>query len=81
LTCYHLRTQDGREVDLLLEAENYYIVIEIKMTNQANRADARHDLQSILDKPIRQSFILSNDVQVHHLTDNITAMHAAAFLC
>jgi predicted AAA+ superfamily ATPase len=83
LTCHHLRTQDGREIDLLLEAENYYIAIEIKATEHANHADARHlyDLQDILNKPIRQSFILSNDVQVHHLNDNITAMHAAAFLC
>ncbi|MDR3366197.1 MAG: ATP-binding protein [Prevotellaceae bacterium] len=83
LTCYHLRTQDGREVDLLLEAEDYYIVIEIKMTENVNRTDARHlhDLQSILDKPIRQSFILSNDAQMHQYDDNIVAMHAAAFLC
>lgn len=83
LTCYHLRTQDGREVDLLLEAESYYIAIEIKMTEHVNHADARHlhDLQSILNKPVRHSFILSNDVQTCHLNDNITAMHAAAFLC
>jgi predicted AAA+ superfamily ATPase len=83
LTCYHLRTQDGREVDLLLETENDYIVIEIKMTEHINHTDARHlrDLQSVLDKPIRHSFILSNDVQAHHLSNDITAMHAAAFLC
>jgi predicted AAA+ superfamily ATPase len=83
LTCYHLRTQDGREVDLLLEAENYYIVIEVKMTEHVNHTDARHvrDVQNILDKPIRQSFILSNDVHTCHLNDNITAMHAASFLC
>lgn len=83
LTCYHLRTQDGREVDLLLEAEDYFIVIEIKMTEHVNHTDARHlqDLQGILNKPIRQSFILSNDMQARHLTDNIMAMHAAAFLC
>ncbi|MDR0667045.1 MAG: ATP-binding protein [Prevotellaceae bacterium] len=83
LSCYHLRTQDGREVDLLLEAEDYYIIIEIKMTDRVNHTDARHlrDLQHILNKPIRQAFILSNDMQVHRLADNITAMHAAAFLC
>jgi hypothetical protein len=68
---------------LLLEAEDYYIAIEIKMTEHINHTDARHlyDLQSILDKPIRQSFILSNDDQVYHLNDNITAMHATAFVC
>jgi predicted AAA+ superfamily ATPase len=83
LTCYHLRTQDGREIDLLLESENYYIAIEIKMTEHVNHTDARHlhDLQNILDKPVLHSFILSNDVQTYHLNENITAMHAAAFLC
>jgi predicted AAA+ superfamily ATPase len=83
LTCYHLRTQNGREVDLLLEAEDHYIVIEIKTSENVTHADARHlhDLQSILNKPIRQSFILSNDAQLHRYDDNIVALHAAAFLC
>jgi predicted AAA+ superfamily ATPase len=83
LTCYHLRTQDGRELDLLLEAEDYYIAIEIKMTEHVNHTDARHlhDLQNVLNKPIKQSFILSNDAQMHRYDDNITAMHTAAFLC
>jgi predicted AAA+ superfamily ATPase len=82
LTCYHLRTQDGREIDLLLEAEDYYIAIEIKMTEHVNQTDARHlrDLQDVLNKPVKQAFILSNDVQVHCYNENITAMHAAAFL-
>ena len=82
LTCYHLRTQDGREVDLLLEAENYFIAIEIKTTENVNRTDARHlmDLQPFLNKPLKHSFILSNDVRTKLLTENITAIHAAAFL-
>jgi predicted AAA+ superfamily ATPase len=83
LTCYHLRTQDGREIDLLLEAEDHFIVIEIKMTERVNHTDARHlhDLQNILNKPIKQSFILSNDMQMRALDDHVTAMYAAAFLC
>jgi predicted AAA+ superfamily ATPase len=83
LTCYHLRIQDGREIDLLLEAEDYYIAIEIKMTEHVNYTDARHlhGLQNILNKPLKQSFILSNDVQMHRYDDTITAMHAATFLC
>jgi predicted AAA+ superfamily ATPase len=82
LMCYHLRTQDGREVDLLLEAEDYYIAIEIKTTVNVNRTDAKHliDLQSLLNKPLKHSFILSNDVRTHYLTEKITALHAAAFL-
>ena len=82
LTCYHLRTQNGREIDLLLEAEDYFIAIEIKTTENVNHTDARHliDLQHILNKPLKRSFILSNDVRTQYLTDNITAIHAAAFL-
>ena len=82
LVCYHLRTQDGREVDLLLEAEDYFIAIEIKITENANRTDARHllDLQSFLNKPLKHSFILSNDVKTKPIAENITALHAAAFL-
>jgi predicted AAA+ superfamily ATPase len=80
--CYHLRTENGREVDLLLEAENYFIAIEIKMAEHVSHTDARHlqDLQSILNKPLKQSFVLSNDTQMKQLSENITAMHAAAFL-
>ena len=80
--CYHLRTLDGREIDLLLEAEDYFIAIEIKKTDSVNRSDARHliDLQSFLNKPLKHSFVLSNDVRTQSITQNITAMHAAAFL-
>ena len=83
VVCYHLRTQDGREVDLLLEAEDYFIAIEIKVSENINHTDAKHliELQFILNKPLKQSFILSNDMRTQYLTDNITAMHAAAFLC
>jgi len=83
VTCYHLRTQDGREIDLLLETEDYFIAIEIKTTENVNHTDAKHlkDLQSILNKPLKHSFILSNDLRTQYLTDNITAIHAAAFLC
>ena len=42
LKMYHLRTLDGREVDLLLETESGYIAIEVKMSNHVNRPDARH---------------------------------------
>ncbi len=82
LTCYHLRTQDGREVDLLLEAADYFIAIEIKASEHVNRTDTSHlqDLQSILTKPLKHAFVLSNDVEVKHFSENITAMHAAAFL-
>jgi predicted AAA+ superfamily ATPase len=83
LVCYHLWIENGHEVDMILEAEDYFIAIEIKMSEHVDNTDARHlqDLQSILNKPLRHSFVLSNDTQVHYLNDSITAMHAAAFLC
>ena len=82
LNCYHLRTQDGREIDLLLEAADYFIAIEVKMSEHIHYKDTAHlrDLQTILPKPIKHSFILSNDVEVKHFGENITAVHAAAFL-
>ena len=82
ITLYHFRTQDGREVDLLIETADYFIAIEIKMTEKVSKTDARHlnNLQEILNKPLKHSFILSNDVDTQHFGDNITAVHAAAFL-
>jgi predicted AAA+ superfamily ATPase len=82
LTCYHLRTQDGREVDLLLEAADYFIAIEIKKSEHISYKDTAHlrELETILTKPLKHAFVLSNDVEVKYFDGDITAMHAAAFL-
>ena len=82
LRCYHLRTQDGKEIDLLLEAEDHFIAIEVKATENADKNDARSftGLQEILNKPLKHCFVLSNDYQVKNFGENITAMHTAAFL-
>lgn len=82
VTVYHLRTVDGREIDLLLETEKEYIAIEIKMSGKVTGSDARHitGLESILDKPLLQSFLLSNDNTVKYLDDKILALPAAMFL-
>lgn len=79
---YHLRTHDGKEVDLLIETEKGYIPIEIKMTKNVNRSDAKHllNLSEILDKPIIKSFVLSNDNNIKKIGTNIIAMPAAMFL-
>jgi uncharacterized protein len=79
---YHLRTVDGREVDLLLETEKGYYAFEIKKTSQVSSGDLRHlkDLDVLLDKPVLHSFMLSNDNHVHFISDNITAIPAAMFL-
>ncbi|MDR0893932.1 MAG: ATP-binding protein [Prevotellaceae bacterium] len=82
VNCYHLRTQDGREVDLLLETADSFIAIEVKMTANVGRSDIRNltGLQEILNKPLRHAFVLSNDPNVQHFGEGITAVHAAQFL-
>ena len=42
LSFFHLRTTDGREVDLLIETEQGYIAIEIKMSETVRSVDAKH---------------------------------------
>jgi uncharacterized protein len=79
---YHLRTVDGREIDLLIETEKGYYALEIKMTSHVSDSDARHlrGLDSLLDKPILCSFVLSNDPAVRNISEKILAIPAAMFL-
>jgi hypothetical protein len=79
---FHLRTQDGKEVDLLIELPNGYIAVEIKMKNVVGKQDVRHliNLGELLDKPLLKSFVLSNDLQTKYFDDSIVALHAAHFL-
>ena len=79
---HHLRTQDGREIDLLVETQHGYYAFEIKMADRVSPIDARHlnNIEEILDKPLLHSFILSNDTETHHFTPNITAVNTAMFL-
>lgn len=79
---YHLRTHDGREVDLIIELPQYYYAVEIKMTDKVNKSDIRHlqDLGNILDKPLKKAFLLSNDPETRYFSETIIAIHAAMFL-
>jgi len=79
---FHLCTHDGREIDFLIETEDGYIPVEIKMTNKVNRTDARHlfSLDKLLDKPIIHSFVLSNDNTIKQFSEKITALPASLFL-
>lgn len=79
---YHLRTHDGKEIDLVIEMPDYYIVFEIKMSSNITRADAKNlaGLELILDKPVKHSIILSNDPETKHFANNITALSAPMFL-
>lgn len=79
---HHLRTSDGREVDLLVELPEGYYAFEIKMAHHVQNSDASHlkALQSILDKPILHAFVLSNCMETKVLGSSITAVNAALFL-
>lgn len=79
---YHLRTSDGREVDLLIETKHGYIAIEIKKSKTIRSVDAKHlrNLDDILDKPILHRFVLSNDLNTRELGDGVMAYPAVQFL-
>ena len=66
---HHLRTADGREVDLLLERQDGFIAIECKQTTRATPADSRHltKLEGILDKPLLLALVVSNDIRPRSL--------------
>jgi len=79
---YHLRTSDGREIDLLIETEAGYISIEIKSSKTVRKVDAKHlkNLDDILDKPVLHKFVVSNDLNIKDLGDGILAIPAVKFL-
>ncbi|MBN2344354.1 MAG: ATP-binding protein [Deltaproteobacteria bacterium] len=64
---YHLRTSDGREVDVLIESDAGYIAIECKLSEHFCAKDARHlkNLQSLLDKPLLLAMVVNMDTEVH----------------
>ncbi|MBT4502853.1 MAG: DUF4143 domain-containing protein [Gemmatimonadetes bacterium] len=79
---YHLRTVDGKEVDLLLELEEGFVPIEIKMVDRVSPTDARHlrGLEEILDKPVLHALVLSNDDRIRELGEGITGLPVGWFL-
>jgi predicted AAA+ superfamily ATPase len=79
---YHLHTHDGFEIDLLIELPDGYIAFEIKQSERITSSDARHlkNLAPLLDKPLLQGFLVSNDRQMKELAPGITAVNAAWFL-
>ncbi|MDO9577967.1 MAG: hypothetical protein Q7J16_08785, partial [Candidatus Cloacimonadales bacterium] len=57
---YHLRTLDGKEVDLLLECNEGFVDLECKMARRIVPADFRaiKSLLAILDKPLLAGFVI-----------------------
>lgn len=60
---HHLRTVDGREVDLLVEREDGFIAVEAKQTERVAATDFRRlrRLGEILDKPLLLGLVVSGD--------------------
>ncbi len=71
-----------REIDLVLELEEGYIVFEIKQSSKVSSSDARHlrGLDEIFDKPVLASILLSEDSDLQVFEENIIAMPTAWFL-
>lgn len=70
---YHLRTSDGREIDLLLESENGFIAVECKMTIHPSKNDfyAMRNLQALLDKRLLAGIVISNADAVRRFDGDI----------
>jgi len=79
---YHLRTSDGREIDLLIETESGYVALKIKQSTTVRPVDGKHlkGLENILDKPILHRFVISYDMNNKDLGNNIKAVPAVKFL-
>lgn len=79
---YHLRTYDGKEVDLLIEMPDYYLAFEIKKADRITAHDARNlmGLEDLLNKPLKKAFLLSNDRDTKVFNDKIIAINTTMFL-
>ena len=79
---YHLRTSDGREVDLLIEIENGYVALEIKQAAAIRSVDAKHlkGLEDILDKPVLHKIVISNDMEMREIGKGINAIPAVPLI-
>jgi predicted AAA+ superfamily ATPase len=76
----HLRTKDGREVDLLTRLPGgAYLAWEIKSSERAASADARHlrNLAGLLDGPLLAGFVIHQGDRVEAWPGDLYALPAA----
>jgi hypothetical protein len=77
----HLRTKDGREVDLLTRLSGgSYLAWEIKSSERADTTDARHlrGLAELLDGPLLAGLVIHQGERVDAWAENLFALPAAA---
>jgi len=79
---FHLRTADGREVDLLLELPAGFVAIEVKQATSVSMADARHlrDLGALMDKPLLAALLVSNQTRITYHPEHKLLCVPAAYL-
>ncbi|MDO9576674.1 MAG: DUF4143 domain-containing protein, partial [Candidatus Cloacimonadales bacterium] len=70
---YHLRTLDGKEVDLLLECDEGFVALECKMARRIVPADFRaiKSLPAILDKPLMAGFVICQEDSIRRWEGDI----------
>ena len=63
ISFYHLRTLDGKEVDLLVECEEGFVAVECKMAQRIVAMDFRaiKSLPVILDKPLLAGLVVCQE--------------------
>lgn len=73
ISFYHLRTLDGKEVDLLLECEDGFVAVECKMAHRIVPTDFRtiKSLPSILDKPLLAGLVVCQEDSVRRWDGDI----------
>lgn len=80
--CFHLRTHDGREVDLLVELDSGSLAIQFKQTRRAVDADARplRGLEEFVDRPLLAALLVTQDPHLRELAGGVRAVPAAWLL-
>ncbi len=73
---YYLRTNDGREVDLLIRTSKSYWAFEVKGSRKVTRKDARHllGLESFLDGPLLGSFLVYEGEKITEIAPSVYAI-------
>lgn len=75
-TLSHLRTQDGAEVDFIVERKGKLFPIEVKYTERPSPGDARHLLTFLNENPKRavHGYVVCRGPRPQRLHDRITAI-------
>lgn len=72
---YYWRTQDGTEVDLILELKGKVLPFEIKSSTEITRRDASGLMSFLADHPhVKKGYIIYPGRKILHLNDQVIAI-------